>query len=101
MRKRFAIVGCGYRSLFMYGQPLTGRFADQHDLAVLVETNPLRAKAYAELANYSGPLETDLETAIQKHHPDAVIVTTPDHLHDVMAVTALENGCDVICEKPM
>jgi predicted dehydrogenase len=101
MRKRFAIVGCGYRSLYMYGQALTGRFADTHDLVALIETNPLRAKVYAELAKYIGPIETDLKTAIQKHRPDTVVVTTPDHLHDVMAVTALENGCDVICEKPM
>lgn len=101
MKKRFAIVGCGYRSLYMYGQALTGRFASAHDLVALVETNPLRAKAYAELANYNGPIENDLKTAIRKHRPDTVIVTTPDHLHDVMAVTAMENRCDVICEKPM
>src|ERR1051326_1483024 len=100
-RRRFAIVGCGYRSLYMYGQALTGRFAPAHDLVALVETNPLRAKAYADLAKYKGPIETDLKTAIQKHRPDTVIVTTPDHLHDEMAVIAMENGCDVICEKPM
>jgi predicted dehydrogenase len=101
MRKRIAIVGCGYRSLYMYGQPLTGRFAGQHELVALVETNPLRAKTYAELARYSGPIGNDLKTAIQKHRPDTVIITTPDHLHDVMAVTAMHLGCDVICEKPM
>ncbi len=100
-KKRFAIVGCGYRSLYMYGQALTGRFASAHDLVALVETNPLRAKAYAESVQYKGPIETDLQNAIQKHRADTVIVTTPDHLHDRMAVIAMENGCDVICEKPM
>jgi predicted dehydrogenase len=85
----------------MYAKALTGQFASIHELVVLVETNPLRARTYAEMADYKGPIEPDLKTAIQKYHPDVVIVTTPDHLHDVMAVTAMENGCDVICEKPM
>ncbi len=101
MGKRYAIVGCGYRSLYMYAQSLTGRFAEVHDLVALVDTNPLRADVFAKIASYSGPIEADLKTAIQKHHPDVVIVTTPDHLHDAMCVTAMENGCDVICEKPM
>lgn len=101
MRKRFAIVGCGYRSLYMYAQSLTGRFADVHDLVALVDTNVSRAKTFAELAKYGGPVETDLNAAIQKHRPDVVIVTTPDHTHDTMCVTAMDHGCDVICEKPM
>ena len=32
---------------------------------------------------------------------DVVLVATPPHLHFVVAKTFLENGIDVICEKPM
>ena len=85
----------------MYAQALTGRFARTHDLVALVDTNRPRAKAFAEIAKYEGPIDSDLKTAIHKHHPDVVIVTTPDHTHDTMCVTAMEAGCDVICEKPM
>ncbi len=33
--------------------------------------------------------------------PDAVFVCTPDAFHRPMAVSALETGCDVFCEKPV
>ncbi len=32
---------------------------------------------------------------------DAVMICTPDHLHEEQAVAALEAGCDVFCEKPL
>ncbi len=33
--------------------------------------------------------------------PDAVFVCTPDAFHRPMAVSALQAGCDVLCEKPL
>ena len=43
----------------------------------------------------------DFERMIAERRPDAIIVTTPDFLHDVYIVRALRAGCDVITEKPM
>lgn len=44
---------------------------------------------------------TDYEEAIKKSGAQAVIVCTPNHLHAPVAICAMENGKDVLCEKPM
>lgn len=52
-----------------------------------------------ELAPY--PQETDLQTALQKHNPDAVIVANPTALHLDVAIPAAEAGCAILLEKPI
>lgn len=47
------------------------------------------AKAVTDLNNF---LEIDM---------DAVVVSTPPHLHEEACVGAFEKGCHVLCEKPM
>lgn len=52
-----------------------------------------------ELAGY--PVETDLVEALQKHHPQAVIVANPTSLHLDVAIPAAEAGCAILLEKPI
>ncbi len=52
-----------------------------------------------ELAGY--PVEADLETALQKHQPDAVIVSNPTAFHLDVAIPAAERGCALLLEKPL
>ena len=52
-----------------------------------------------ELAAY--PQETDLQLALQKHKPDAVIVANPTSLHMDVAIPAAEAGCAILLEKPI
>lgn len=52
-----------------------------------------------ELAGY--PVETDINEAIKKHKPDAVIVANPTSLHLGAAVPAAEAGCHILLEKPV
>jgi predicted dehydrogenase len=39
--------------------------------------------------------------AVLARHPDAVVVSSPHHLHHEHAKAALEAGAHVLCEKPM
>jgi predicted dehydrogenase len=52
-----------------------------------------------ELAGY--PVETDLEDALKKHRPDAVIVANPTSLHLDVAIPAAQTGCAILLEKPV
>jgi predicted dehydrogenase len=52
-----------------------------------------------ELAGY--PVETNLQEALQKYHPDAVIVANPTSMHLNVAIPAAEAGCHLLLEKPV
>jgi predicted dehydrogenase len=52
-----------------------------------------------ELSGYV--VETDLKEALQKHKPDAVIVSNPTIMHLDMAIPAAEAGCAILLEKPL
>jgi predicted dehydrogenase len=52
-----------------------------------------------ELAGY--PVETDLQVALKKHKPQAVIVANPSALHLDVAIPAAEAGCHILLEKPV
>ncbi len=52
-----------------------------------------------DLAGY--PVETDLQTALRKHQPKAVIVANPTALHLEVAIPAAEAGCAILLEKPI
>ena len=47
------------------------------------------------------PQETDLHAALEKHKPDAVIVSNPTALHLEVAIPAAEAGCSLLLEKPL
>src|SRR5215211_1230100 len=52
-----------------------------------------------ELAGY--PVETDLQQALKKHRPEAVIVANPTSMHLDVAIPAAEVGCHILLEKPV
>ena len=52
-----------------------------------------------ELAGY--PVETNLEEALRRHQPDAVIVANPTSLHLDVAIPAAQAGCAILLEKPV
>jgi predicted dehydrogenase len=52
-----------------------------------------------ELAGY--PVETDLQEALKKHKPDAVIVSNPTAFHLDVAIPAAKTGCAILLEKPI
>ena len=52
-----------------------------------------------ELAGF--PTETDLQTALRRYRPDAVIVANPTALHLAVAIPAARAGAHLLLEKPI
>lgn len=69
----------------------------------VAEPNSERAKQYAE--NHSIPSDSiyssGKDALSQGRDYDAVIIATPDTTHTDLAVLALNEGYNVLCEKPM
>src|SRR5947209_7059240 len=51
----------------------------------------------------NAPYYRDFREMLDKEHKniDAVIVTTPDHMHATIALSAMQLGKHVYCEKPL
>jgi predicted dehydrogenase len=43
----------------------------------------------------------DIEDLLRYTRPDAVVICTPNHLHEIHVVTALSAGVHVLCERPL
>jgi len=59
-------------------------------------------KAQALSRRFSVPyLYDDIEDLLARGKPDAVVICTPNHLHQVHTVSALSVGVPVLCERPL
>ncbi len=60
------------------------------------------AKAGALASRFGAPNSyDDIEDLLAYGQPDAVVICTPNHLHEIHVVTALRAGAAVLCERPL
>lgn len=59
-----------------------------------------RAKVNAAYGNSDCTMHADFREILARDDIDAVVISTPDHWHVLMAVMAARAGKDVFCEKP-
>ncbi|MGH7625023.1 MAG: Gfo/Idh/MocA family protein [Gemmatimonadaceae bacterium] len=61
-----------------------------------------RAKARALAERFAIPdVFTDIEDMLELDRLDAILVTTPNHLHEPHVLSALAAGMQVLCERPL
>ncbi len=68
------------------------------EISSVVDIKKDRADAAAE--KYGCKAYYDFETMLKEDKPDSIHICTPHYLHVPMAVSALEKGIHVLCEKP-
>ena len=101
LKKRYAIVGLGYRGTYMFLEPMNKNHSDVVELVALCDINQERAVLARQRVNLDIPIYTDYKKMLREIDCDTVIVSTPDYIHHEVILAALRSGKDVISEKPM
>jgi len=104
-KKRYVQVGLGSRSE-MYSEAIVKTYGQECELVGLCDTNRGRLQDRIDWAkkqgvNVAGYRAADFDRMLRETRPDTVVVTTIDCFHDEYICRAMEQGCDVITEKPM
>ncbi|MEE2906086.1 MAG: Gfo/Idh/MocA family oxidoreductase [Gemmatimonadota bacterium] len=94
---RVGVIGTGAVSQIVH-VPIFSEREDVHLLAVAdVETH--KAETLSE--RFGVPLVLSADALITHDELDAVVICTPNHLHEEMAIGALEAGKHVFVERPL
>ena len=91
---RFGIVGSGFM-----GRTHAEAVRRLPNAALVAVAGGSRAAGVAR--DYEIALEDDVETLLRRSDIDAVVITTPHHLHVTETVLALNQGKHALVEKPM
>lgn len=94
---RVGIIGAGAISQIVH-LPI---FVERQDVEVvaLADRDPHKADTLSR--RYSVPIVVDTDELLALQELDAVVVCTPNHLHEEMTVAALEAGKHVLVERPI
>jgi UDP-N-acetyl-2-amino-2-deoxyglucuronate dehydrogenase len=94
---KFAVLGAGHIG------KRHAAMIQQHPEATLVAMIDTDTRLQKELeTTFQVPFFASYEAFLQAQlSTDVVNIATPNHLHAPQAITALANGCHVVCEKPM
>ena len=90
----YAIVGCGY-----FGAELARILSAEEGAKIVAVLDPENAQSVAK--ELSCEVETDLNTLFAREDVNAVIVATPNYLHEDPVILAAKHKKHVFCEKPI
>jgi predicted dehydrogenase len=95
---RVAVIGCGAISQVTH-LPMLPKMKGVH-LAALCDSDGAKVRTLAQ--RFSVPeYFTDVDDLFADVELDAVIVATPNHLHEPHILSALRAKCDVLSERPL
>jgi len=98
---RLGIVGAGSRGIMSFGRIFGDEHGDTVEVAGLAEPNRARAEAAGRALGLEVGLHSDVEEMFGRRDIDAIVVTSPDWLHEEHCVGALEHGKHVLVDKPL
>lgn len=88
---RSAVIGVG-----VIGSLHAQILSERKTLCAVCDIDDTKLKKYENI-----PVFTDYKKMLDEVRPDVVHICTPHYLHAEMAVYALDNGINVLCEKPL
>lgn len=104
MDKKYSIIIIGCGRVAVKHLKAIYKLRKNCELKALVDVSDVAPKKLLENSKFSTKdvkIYTDYKQAIDELHPDIVAVTVPSGLHFSIAKYALENGSNLLLEKPM
>ena len=98
-RARIAVVGAGGIGAAAH-LPAVTALPDLAELVAIVDLDEAR-RAAADAQFGPTSLYADMTQMLREQRPDIVVVATPPHLHEPLAIEAMRAGSWVFCEKPL
>ncbi len=97
MKLRVLVVGCGNMGS---SHAMAYHTIDEFEICGLVSKGKSKQILNTKLGNIYA-LFDDFDEAIKATRPDAVCISTYPDTHELFAIKAFENGCNVFIEKPL
>ncbi|HEY8310417.1 MAG TPA: Gfo/Idh/MocA family oxidoreductase [Gemmatimonadaceae bacterium] len=95
---RIAVVGAGAISQLAH-LPVLSK-AKGAELVALCDNDGPKARSLADRFGVRDVF-TDIDDLLDADQVDAVVIATPNHLHEPHVLAALRAGVDVLCERPL
>ncbi len=95
---RIGVIGAGAVAQVVH-LPTLARL-DRFELVSICDNDLPKARSLATRFEIPEVFD-DIEHLLGRSKPDAVVVCTPNHLHEVHTKTALAAGAHVLCERPL
>ena len=89
----------GYANV--YWKSLFADTTGDFEIVGAVDPYPDGAQYLEDIKSRNIPLYADMNDFYKENKADLAIITTPIHLHTRQILSALENGSNVLCEKPL
>ncbi|SDK01021.1 Gfo/Idh/MocA family protein [Sediminibacillus albus] len=100
MEEKVSIVLIGING---YGSIYLQELLNNNETAAIkgvVEIHPEKSEYYQQLADWNIPVYGGLDEFYEENDAALAIISTPIHLHKQQAISAMQHGSHVLCEKP-
>ena len=91
----------GYGDLYLTLYNSSDQYAKKMEIAAVVDPYVDRAAKYEWIKQRQIPVFETLEDFFKENSADLVVISTPLQFHKQQCITALKNGANVLCEKPL
>jgi predicted dehydrogenase len=97
-KTRLGVIGVGAVAQVAHLPALASR--DDVQVVGICDSDHAKARALANRFGVRDIFE-DIEDLLRITRPEAVVIATPNHFHEIHAMTALSAGAAVLCERPL
>ena len=98
---KYGVVGCAGRMGMAHLLFLNNVVADRVEVTALCDLDIDQVAVCSELFPYTVRIFDDYRKLLEIDELDAVLISTPNHMHRQIAVDAFAAGKHVFCEKPL